>query len=216
MYLDLNLAKFQYIDGYGCYHHCLNRFGLELSTGWHKKTVITKNRITSKILFRLTQNFQVCTTKLFHWRSKNVLQMSSRRWRHIDPGGKVLDGIPPLGSLLLLLWLLPSGQGQSRGCCHTPCPKGIPTDKNLGGSNPVNAVTTAGHTCTLLLPCQWFVWRVGGGTMLLERLEDTDDSSSSTKCCPELARHLDISLGVDCHRLLVVVLEPEWLDDASL
>ena len=29
MYLDLNLATFQYID-FGCYHFCLNRFGLEL------------------------------------------------------------------------------------------------------------------------------------------------------------------------------------------
>ena len=32
--------------------------------------------------------------------------------------------------------------------------------------------------------------------------------SLSTKHCPELAKHLDISLDVDCHRLLVVVLEP--------
>ena len=30
MCLDLNLATFQYIDGFGCYHICLNRFGLEL------------------------------------------------------------------------------------------------------------------------------------------------------------------------------------------
>jgi len=28
--LDLNLATFQYIDGFGCYYFCLNRFGLEL------------------------------------------------------------------------------------------------------------------------------------------------------------------------------------------
>jgi len=32
--------------------------------------------------------------------------------------------------------------------------------------------------------------------------------------CPELAMHLDISLGVDCHRPLVVLLEPEWSNDA--
>ena len=32
MYLnfDLNLATFQYIDGFGCYYFCLNRFELEL------------------------------------------------------------------------------------------------------------------------------------------------------------------------------------------
>jgi len=28
--LDFNLATFQYIDGFGCYHFCLTRFGLEL------------------------------------------------------------------------------------------------------------------------------------------------------------------------------------------
>jgi len=30
MYLDLHLATYQYIDGFGCYHFCLNRFALEL------------------------------------------------------------------------------------------------------------------------------------------------------------------------------------------
>jgi len=30
MYLDLNLVTFQYSDGFGCHHFCLNRFGLEL------------------------------------------------------------------------------------------------------------------------------------------------------------------------------------------
>jgi len=56
--------------------------------------------------------------------------------------------------------------------------------------------------------------RLGGGTILLEPLEDPDDPSPSTKCCPELAKYLGISLGVDCHRPLVVVLEPEWSNDA--
>jgi len=57
--------------------------------------------------------------------------------------------------------------------------------------------------------------RCGGGTIQLEPLEeDPDDPSPSTKCCPELAKHLDISLGVDSHRPLVVVLEPEWSNDA--
>ena len=46
-------------------------------TGWHKKTVITKNRLTSKILFRLTQNFSyirwsVCSRHLQSF--KSVLQ----------------------------------------------------------------------------------------------------------------------------------------------
>jgi len=60
------------------------------------------------------------------------------------------------------------------------------------------------------MPCL----RGGGGTILLEPLEDPDDSSPSTKHCSELAKHLDISLGVDCHRLLVAVLEPEWSNDS--
>ena len=30
MYLDLKLATFQYIDGFGCHHFCLTRIGLEL------------------------------------------------------------------------------------------------------------------------------------------------------------------------------------------
>ena len=56
--------------------------------------------------------------------------------------------------------------------------------------------------------------RSGGGTILLELLEDPDNPSPSTKCCPELAKHQDISLGVDCHKSLVVVLEREWSNDA--
>jgi len=55
---------------------------------------------------------------------------------------------------------------------------------------------------------------VGGGPNLLEPLKDPDDPFPSTKCCPELAKHLDISLGVDYHRPLIVVLEPEWSNDA--
>ena len=76
-----------------------------------KKTVITKNRITSKILFRLTQNFSYIRSSLFsrHLQSfksvlqkvfvslalKNVLQMSSPALQaHLDPAGKVLDDSP--------------------------------------------------------------------------------------------------------------------------
>jgi len=56
-------------------------------------------------------------------------------------------------------------------------------------------------------------WKSGVGTILLEPLEDPDDPTPSTKCCPELAKNLDVLLGVDCHRPLVVVLEPEWSND---
>ena len=77
--------------------------------GWHKKTVITKNRITSKILFRLIQNFSyirssLCSRHLQSFKSvslfaslalKNVLQMSSPALQaHLDPAGKVIDDPP--------------------------------------------------------------------------------------------------------------------------
>ena len=87
----------------------------------------------------------------------------------------------------------------------------------------MNAATTAGHTwgwsvgqgnVAVAMP-MIRLW-CGGGTILLEPLEDPDDPSPSTKCCPELAKHLDISLGVDCHRPLVDVLEPKWSNDAML
>ena len=128
-----------------------------------KKPVITKNRITSKILFRLTQNFSyirssLCSrhlqsfkNSLLHWRSKNVLQMSSPALQaHLDPAGKVFDD-----PSAFLPW-------DRSYCCCDCCPqvrdslgvvaihpvlKVSPTDKNLGGSSPVNAATTAGHTC---------------------------------------------------------------------
>ena len=43
-----------------------------------------------------------------------------------------------------------------------------------------------------------------------------DDPSLLTKCCPEFVKQLEILLGVDCHRLLVVILKQEWSNDACL
>ena len=76
-----------------------------------KKTVITKTRITSIILFRSTQNFSyirssLCSKHLQNFKSvqqklfvsralQNVLQMSSPALQaHLDPAGKVLDDPP--------------------------------------------------------------------------------------------------------------------------
>jgi len=81
-------------------------------TGWHKKTVIAKNQVTSRILFRLTQNFSyirssLCSRHLQSFKSvlqklfvllalKKVLQMSSLALQaHLDLAGKVLDDPPP-------------------------------------------------------------------------------------------------------------------------
>ena len=71
----------------------------DLIQGDTKKTAITKNRITSKNFLDWHKTSatlgQACAAdiskvsslyyknSLFHWRSKNVLQMSSRRCRHI-------------------------------------------------------------------------------------------------------------------------------------
>jgi len=76
-----------------------------------------------------------------------VLQVSSTALRaNLDPAGKVLDDTPAF-----LPW------DRSYCCLQVtdslgvvaiyPVLKGIPTYKNLVGSSPVNAATTAGHTC---------------------------------------------------------------------
>ena len=75
-----------------------------------KITVITKNRTTSKILFRLTQNFSyirssLCSRHLQSFKSvlqklcfngaQKMLQMNSPALQaHLDPADKVLDDPP--------------------------------------------------------------------------------------------------------------------------
>ena len=82
-----------------------------LLQGDTKNTVITKNRITSNFYLDWQKTSatlgQACVAdmskvlslyyknSLFHWRSKNVLQMSSTVLQaHLDPAGKVLDDPP--------------------------------------------------------------------------------------------------------------------------
>jgi len=97
------------------------------NTGWHKKTVITRNGINSKISFRLTQNFSyirssLCSKHLQNFKSvlqKLFFSLALKKCGPNDlPGAGGMFGsggqssrwpsrIPPLGSLLLL----PSGQG---------------------------------------------------------------------------------------------------------
>ena len=79
--------------------------------GDKQETVVTKNQVTSKILFRLTQNFiyirsSLCSRHLQSFKCvlkklfvslalKYVLQMSSPALQaHLDPPGKVLDDPP--------------------------------------------------------------------------------------------------------------------------
>jgi len=66
---------------------------------------------------------------------------------HLDPAGKVLDDLRAFLPWVALIAAFRSGIVWS--CCYAPCPKGISTDKNLGGLIPVNAATTACHTCGL-------------------------------------------------------------------
>ena len=46
-----------------------------------------------------------------------------------------------------------------------------------------------------------------GEIVLLEPLADPDYLFPSTKCYPELINHLDIPISVDCHTIVIVVLE---------
>ena len=62
------------------------------------------------------------------------------------------------------------------------------------GSSLVNAATTAGHTCgrsvgqgNTAVSMPMICLRCGSCTILLEPLEDLDNPSPLTKCCPELA-----------------------------
>jgi len=99
--------------------------------GATKKTVITKNRITSKTLFRLTQNFSyirssLCSRHVQSFKSElqklfvslalkkcapNELPGAAGTFGSGEQSSRLPSRIPPLRSLLLLLWLLPSGQG---------------------------------------------------------------------------------------------------------
>ena len=119
------------------YVHCRSLGGGVKSLRWQniqgdtKKTVITKNRITSKISFRLTQTFRyirsgLCSRHLQSFKSvlqklfvslalkkcaPNALRGAAGTFGSGGQNSRWPSRIPPLGSLLLLLWLLPLGQG---------------------------------------------------------------------------------------------------------
>jgi len=63
---------------------------------------------------------------LFHWRSKNVLQMSSPTLQaHLDPAGKILDDPPaflPWDRSYCCCDCCLQVRDKSGGCCHTPRP----------------------------------------------------------------------------------------------
>ena len=59
-------------------------------------------------------------------------------------------------------------------------------------------------------PCQWLVWGVRGGYIVLGQLQGPENLFPSTEYCPEPAKHLDMLLGVDCPKPLIAVLDSEW------
>jgi len=103
----------------------------DIVQGDTKNTVITNNRITSQILFRLTQNFSyirssLCSRHLQSFKSvlqklfvslalkecaTNELPGAAGTFASCGQSSRWPSRIPPLASLWLLLWLLTSGQG---------------------------------------------------------------------------------------------------------
>jgi len=142
--------------------------------------------------------------------------MSSPALRaHLDPAGKVLDDPPAF-----LLW--------DRSCCCCDCCLQVRDSLGIVAIHPVLKVSS--HMKIWGFKSGECGDRCGSHLRLISQSEkrccshandswgvapeDPDDPSPSTKCCPELANHLDILLGVDCHRPLVVTLEPDWSNDA--
>ena len=138
-----------------------------------QKKVITKNRITSKISFRLTQNFSCIRSKcaadiskvsnlyykisLFHWRSKMCFKWAPRSCRRIWIWRSKFSITLPhssIGIAHIAVVIAAFRSGIVWGLLPYTLSLRHPTDKNLGGSSPVNAATTAGHTCG---------WSVGQG-----------------------------------------------------
>jgi len=106
--LDLNLTTFQYIDGFGCYHFCLIRFGIDYFLLNFFATFSSVLGLHITVLIRVSQihwNCLLCLfkcwvlsltseTSLLHWLSCH--QTSRIGWTFIDP-------IPFLDSSLLYL-----------------------------------------------------------------------------------------------------------------
>ena len=97
--LDLNLATFQYIDWFGCYHFCLTRFGLELMIFFSTSSQLFESVLGLQVivLIRVSQICLDCLLCLFKcWAlsmtcETSVLHCLSCRqtyrigWTFIDP-----------------------------------------------------------------------------------------------------------------------------------
>ena len=186
--------------------------------------VITKNRITSKILFRLTQNFSyirssLCSrhlqsfkslpqNSLFHWCSKMCSKWAPRRCRHIwIRRAKFSMTLPhsSLGIAFIAAVIAAFRSGIVWGLLPYTLSSRYPTYENLGVSSPVNAATTAGRTCgwsvgqgnaTVAMPM--IRLRCGGWHHPAGTTGGLWQRSPSTKCCPELTKHLDSGHIAQC------------------
>ena len=96
----------------------------------------------------------------------NGLRGVGGKLAYVAQNCQLLEHIPRWGFPWFLLWLLPSVHQLFEGCSGRHYPWGTPTDKNLGGSSPVNAVPTQRHTSC---------WSVSPEIALSARLKESFD-----------------------------------------
>ena len=118
-----------------------------------------------------------------------MLQMSSLALQaHLDPAGKVLDAFfprdRPYGCSDCFLQVRDSlGVVALHRVLKVPPQIKIWEVQVQRMWRPLRATPAADQSVreTLSKPCQWFVWGVGGGTILLEPLEGPDEPSPTTR-----------------------------------
>ena len=119
----------------------------------------------------------------------------------------------PLGGLLLQLQ--PWAHQLFEDCSDTHGPSDIPTDKNQGGSSPVNEVPTRRHTsCWSAFPeialsaSQECDLMCGGRPILLEPLVISISPFATSEWCPELPQLWYITFLIPGLSPLIFVFKP--------
>ena len=102
---------------------------------------------------------------------------------------------PLWGFLWFLLQLQPCAHQLFEDCSDTHGPSDIPTDKNQGGSSPVNEVPTRCHTScwsawSLSHPVKSVIWCVLGGAHLVETTDHFDQSVCDVRVMPKTSSAL--------------------------
>ena len=106
-------------------------------------------------------------------------------------------------------------------CSDKHGPSDIPTDKNQGGSSPLNEVPNRRHTsCWLAFPkialsaSQECDLMCGGSPILLEPLVILISPSATFEWCPELSQHCHMTFLIHRLSLLIFVFKPIRTDYA--